>query len=221
MTDLTIETHGVTLELCPERAAYRPDTDEVLVADVHLGKAATFRRAGRPIPKGTTKRELVRLDALLARKGSSRLTILGDLFHADVDAESPTARTFRQWLECRESIEVVLVRGNHDRHARGLIEELGLRAEEEPFSAGALSYRHHPGGSDPFIAGHVHPGARMDDGSDRLKLPVFWDRSDGLVLPAFGEFTGLQVIRPETQDRVAAVTPTGVVEVPGALLAAR
>ena len=219
MRDRALTSHGVELELCPERAAYRPDRREVLVADVHLGKAATFRRAGRPIPRGTTAGELARLAALVERKGARRLTILGDLFHADVEPDSPTADTFRAWLAARGDLEVLLVQGNHDRHARRLLDELDLRMVSEPYEADGLAYRHHPRGEGPFVAGHLHPGARLDDGRDRLKVPVFWERADGLVLPAFGAFTGQHVVQASPPDRIAAVTPTGVIAVPTALLA--
>ena len=117
MKDLDIELGGVTLRLCPERAAFRPAEGELLVADVHIGKAAAFRRAGRAMPPGTTRRELERIDALVARLGARRLTLLGDLFHDEVEPDSPTARTFSRWLLERSDLEVTLVRGNHDRHA--------------------------------------------------------------------------------------------------------
>lgn len=213
-SDLELHHGGALLELCPERAAFRPDREELLVADVHLGKASAFRRAGRPIPHGTTATELERLDALVARKSARRLTFLGDLFHDSVDPSGPTARRFRAWLERRDDLEITLVRGNHDRHAVDLIEELPLRAVPEPADASPLAYRHHPSpGAALHVAGHVHPGVRLDDGSDRLRLPVFWRRAGSLVLPAFGSFTGLQLVEPEPDDDLAAVTPTGVVAI--------
>lgn len=217
MTDLEVTFAGVDLLLCPERAAFRPDRAELLLADVHVGKAAAFRRAGRPIPPGTTRQEVGRIDALVRRLGARRITLLGDLFHDEVEPESPTARTFAAWLEGRPAEEVTLVRGNHDRHAAELIEQLPLRAVAEPSVVGGLAYRHHPGGEGPFVAGHVHPGVRLVDRSDSARLPLFWARPQGLVLPAFGGFTGLQLVAPGEEDRLYAVTPTAVLEVPAAL----
>lgn len=212
--DLELHHGGTLLELCPERAAYRPDREDLLVADVHIGKASAFRRAGRPIPHGTTATELERLDALVARKGARRVTFLGDLFHDSVDAAGPTARRFRAWLERRSDLEITLVRGNHDRHAVDLIAELPLHAVPEPADAAPLAYRHHPAhGEASHVAGHVHPGVRLDDGTDRLRLPIFWRRAGALVLPAFGAFTGLQLIDPAPDDDLVAVTPTGVVAI--------
>lgn len=214
MTDLEIQLGGADLVLCPERAAYRAPRHELLLADVHIGKAAAFRRAGRPMPPGTTRRELERIDALVCRLGARRLTLLGDLFHDEVEPESPTARTFQAWLRAQRGLEVNLVRGNHDRHAVELIEYLNLPAVEEPVASEGLIYRHHPGGAGPYVAGHVHPGARLMDRTDRARLPVFWARAEGLVLPAFGQFTGLQVVAPSATDRLYAVTPSAVLQVP-------
>ena len=45
---------GERLHLLPERAVWWPAAGLLLVADVHLGKAATFRRLGQPVPAGTT-----------------------------------------------------------------------------------------------------------------------------------------------------------------------
>jgi len=217
VTDLEIELGGRALVLCPERAAFRPDAGELLLADVHIGKAAAFRRAGRPMPPGTTRRELERIDALVSRLGARRLTLLGDLFHDEIESESPTARTFESWLTAQRAVEVTLVRGNHDRHATDLIERLDLVSVAEPLASEGLVYRHHPGGHGPFVAGHVHPGVRLTDRADSARLPVFWARGDGLVLPAFGQFTGLQIISAGAGDRLFAVTPTAVLEVPPAL----
>lgn len=221
MNDLAIERFGEPLELCCERALFRPGLDEVVIADVHLGKAATFRAAGRPIPRGTTKRELERLDALTARKCAKRLTVLGDLFHAAVDPAGPMAESFASWLARRSDLEVVLVRGNHDRHARSFLETLPLEIHDEPWQVQGIDYRHHPDPRRPSLGGHVHPGVRIDDRADRMKLPVFWMRENDLVLPAFGEFTGLEIVEPDPHDEIAAATPTGVVRVPHGILAAR
>lgn len=217
MSDLEIELGGRALVLCPERAAFRPDEGELLLADVHIGKAAAFRRAGRPMPPGTTRRELERIDALVSRLGARRVTLLGDLFHDEIEPESPTARTFGAWLAAQRQVEVTLVRGNHDRHAAELIDRLDLASVAEPVTSGDLVYRHHPGGEGPFVAGHVHPGVRLVDRADSARLPVFWARAEGVVLPAFGQFTGLQIIPVAPTDRLFAVTPTAVLEVPPAL----
>ena len=49
---------GTALWLLPQRAVWWPAARTAFVADVHFGKAATFRRAGQPVPHGTTAANL-------------------------------------------------------------------------------------------------------------------------------------------------------------------
>ena len=53
---MKIGVAGETLLLFPERAALLAQTQTLLVADPHFGKAATFRSSGIPVPAGTTVR---------------------------------------------------------------------------------------------------------------------------------------------------------------------
>ena len=64
---------GTALQLLPQRALWWPAARMVMVADVHFGKAATFRRAGQPVPHGTTADNLARLDAVLAATGAGAM----------------------------------------------------------------------------------------------------------------------------------------------------
>lgn len=53
---------------------------------------------------------------------------------------------------------------------------------------------------------------------DRLRLPCFWftdaARQAVGVLPAFGSFTGMHLIDRRPEDRVFAVMPQRVIELP-------
>ena len=47
------------------------------------------------------------------------------------------------------------------------------------------------------LAGHVHPAMLLaGPGRERLRLPCFDIGPAGMVLPAFGDFTGAHVLRP-------------------------
>ena len=65
--DLRVEIAGEVLVLMPERVAAWPGRATLLVADAHFGKAASFRAAGIPVPRGTTGDDLASLDTALAR----------------------------------------------------------------------------------------------------------------------------------------------------------
>ncbi len=104
--------------LLPGRAALLPATRTLVCADVHLGKAATFRRAGLPVPEGSGQQDLKRLAGLIAAYNTHRLIIAGDLFHARAGC---TPRVLGEFTDFREQIhkqsntEVILVLGNHER----------------------------------------------------------------------------------------------------------
>ena len=79
---LVIECAGETLWLLPEPALWWPAGRVLWVADLHLGKAATYRALGQPVPGGTTRENLARLSALLHHYRPAQLVFLGDFLHA-------------------------------------------------------------------------------------------------------------------------------------------
>ena len=85
---LAIECAGETLWLLPEHALWWPAGRVLWVADVHLGKAATYRALGQPVPAGTTRENLARLSLLLCHYQPAQLVFLGDFLHA---AQAKTA----------------------------------------------------------------------------------------------------------------------------------
>jgi DNA ligase-associated metallophosphoesterase len=192
---LAREIRGETLLLHPERALSWPARRTLVIADTHFGKGSLFARHGIAVPGGTDALDLGRIDALLRATGSERLLILGDFVHGHVAPDGAAATALEHWIAALHA-ELWLVTGNHDRSAsRGWQPRpawQGIDLHEAPFcfthDADRTSKR------DPLafrIGGHLHPvvaiGARS---KRRLRMPVFWERADSLVLPAFGLFTG-------------------------------
>ena len=81
-TPLPVNVAGETLWLLPERALWWPAQRVLWVADLHLGKAATYRALGQPVPSGTTVANLQRLSQLIAHYQPAQLVFLGDFLHA-------------------------------------------------------------------------------------------------------------------------------------------
>lgn len=63
MSHQPIEHCGQTLWLLADKAIYWPARRALLVADLHIGKAASYRALHQPVPRGTTAATLARLDA--------------------------------------------------------------------------------------------------------------------------------------------------------------
>ncbi|MFT3721471.1 ligase-associated DNA damage response endonuclease PdeM [Pseudorhodoferax sp.] len=196
MPGLAVEWAGEALALLPERALWWPARRTLLVADLHLGKAASFRAAGQPVPVGTTQRNLARLDALIARHAPRQLVVLGDFLHAASARTPALLAALADWRARHAALAVTLVRGNHDGHAGDPPPGLDIATVDEPHRLGPFACCHHPRPhampSTPFVlAGHLHPACVLHGpGRDRLRLPCFVAEAGQAVLPAFGEFTG-------------------------------
>jgi DNA ligase-associated metallophosphoesterase len=217
MSDLCIEVAGEGVWLLPERALFWPHGGTLVAADLHWGKAATFRAAGIPIPGGATTDDLARLDAALARTGAQRLAVLGDLFHARAGRiASRTLAELRQWRNRRPDVEILLVRGNHDRHAGDPPPDLRINCVNAPAFLPPFVLRHQPETSPEgyTLAGHVHPALVLSGPAlQRERLPCFLVRPKVTLLPAFGSFTGGAAVRPERGDRAFVVADGEVLSV--------
>lgn len=216
----TIDAAGAPMVLLAERAVWLPRTGVALVADVHLGKAATFRRLGVPVPETTTGATLDRLGDLVDRLRAQRLIVLGDLLHGPAARAPAVIDALAAWRAARPALEVVLVRGNHDARAGDPPAACGIALADEPLALGALRLHHEPPAAVPeggfAVAGHLHPACRLRDRLGGLRLPCFWLRPRQLVLPAFGEFTGGHPVVAAPGDRLYPVADGRVFALPPA-----
>jgi DNA ligase-associated metallophosphoesterase len=214
---LSIDVGVHAFVLLPQRAVLWPAQRLLLVADAHIGKAATFRRHGLAVPGGTTAETLDALSVLVERHGVQRLAFLGDLLHSEHAHTPATHAALARWRERHRSLEVVLVRGNHDDRAGDPPAALGIDAVDEPWCVDGIALCHHPvaAAGAYVMAGHVHPCVHLAGRAhDRLRLPAFWFGPEVAVLPAFGAFTGMHAVQPGAQDRVFVAAGDGVHELP-------
>jgi DNA ligase-associated metallophosphoesterase len=215
---VTVTVTGEELVLLPAKAAYWPRRRTLLIADPHWGKPDTFRAAGVPIATDATFADLDRLALALAETGAERLAILGDLFHAKAGRSPHLFAAVADWLERHRSLDVLLVRGNHDRHAGDPPPAWGFRCESEPVADGPFALRHMPEPTpDRYtLAGHVHPAVTLRGaGRQRLTLPAFVFGGRVGLLPAFGGFTGTAAVAPGPADRAFVVADGEVIAVGG------
>jgi DNA ligase-associated metallophosphoesterase len=214
--DAVASVAGEQLLLLGERAVYWERTRTLFVADPHFGKAAAFRAAGVLVPRGTTGETLSRLDAALDRTRAERIVFLGDFLHAREGRAPETLGAINDWRARRAQVEMILVRGNHDKRAGDPPRELEMRCENAPVIEAPFVFAHHPIRSDDgyVLSGHVHPGARLSGpGRQHSRLPCFWFGREIAVFPAFGEFTGLAVIDAMQGDQVWVVADGEVIAV--------
>ena len=217
MTDISLTLAGEQVCLMSERALYWPGTSTLVVADLHWGKASTFRAPGIPVPIGTTSDDLARLDSALQRTGARRMVVLGDLFHAQANrVATQTLAELRRWRSLAGTFEILLVRSNHDRHGGDPPKDLQINCVNPPAFVPPFIFRHEPADADGAygLAGHVHPGLTLVGRGLQLEtLPCFLVGQRGAIIPAFGNFTAFGTVQPGPEDRVFVVTSDEVLEV--------
>lgn len=211
----TITVGGQVLMLMPQKCVFLPESDILLVADAHIGEAASLPQPGVPVPDGTTDGTLSVLTGLVRRLGVRRVIFLGDVLHS-VHALAPGAlAAVMRWRELHSALELTLVRGNHGDRAGDPPSVLDIQAFDEPLMHRGLALCHHPRPMPGafVLAGHLHPcvsvGGRAHDWQ---RLPCFWFSDHVGVLPAFGAFTGMQAIRVQRGERVFAASADRVFE---------
>lgn len=207
---------GATLAALPERALWWPAEHTLMVADVHVGKAQSFRRLGVPVPQGTTDDSLSRLSLLLAATQAQRLVVLGDWSHSARGLSAAQRDAVRHWRERHAQLDWHLIEGNHDAGTGPLPADWRLQLHAGRWQIGPLTLCHEPVDlpGQFVIAGHSHPCVHIGSGIDRLRLPCFHFRPHCAVLPAFGAFTGMHAIRRAPGDRVVVVVEGTARELP-------
>jgi DNA ligase-associated metallophosphoesterase len=217
----TIAVLDNDLQLLPEKAVYSDRHQALIVADLHLGKAETFQRAGIPITNQVNQDTLERLQQLCDRFSPAQLIILGDLFHscqALTDEVLTLWKTFLATIHSTYQTMTHLVIGNHDQQLVQMVSQQEAQWVEE-CHLGQLLLTHEPTcGQGWFnLCGHVHPCVRLQSRLDRLRLPCFYlDQPENLlILPSFGEFTGGFEVACKPGAIAYAIADSQVIAIPG------
>lgn len=204
---------GEPLRLLAGRALHWPAKRRLLIADLHLGKADAFRRAGIGLPIGGTGGDLQRLDALVAATSADEVWILGDVLHAAIHPAAWRER-WRQWRERHPRLRVIALAGNHDRALFAAAADLRLELAGEAIFDAPFVLRHLPQPEPGWhvLCGHLHPRIAVP-GLPR-RWPAFWLREGLTVLPAFSAFTGGMAPAAAAPERLAACVEGSILWVP-------
>lgn len=186
-----IVVRNEVLTLTNQRAIYWQEHNTLILSDIHIGKTAHFRKHGIPMPDDILQKDLNRLKQLIHHFKPSKILIVGDLFHAQTNSNTVI---FKDWLWQFEDVKFVLIKGNHDRISKHLMDDLNIIVEEElivyPFG---FIHDNAENRAEAFvISGHIHPGVLIrGKGKQKIKLPCYQLTKSQLILPAFSLFTGL------------------------------
>ena len=199
-----------------KKSIFWHDQNMLILADLHLGKAAHFRKAGIAAPADTNEQTLENLESLIDYYHPSSILILGDLFHSRINKDW---QKFIDWKNNYQQINFLLIKGNHDLLSTDDYQRSNLRIYNK-LLLNPFLFVHDADGSDEknsgriTISGHIHPAVKLSGkGRQRITLPCFLYENNNLILPAFGSFTGTHKIPKTKNNRIFAVTDESVIEI--------
>ncbi|MHA7055769.1 ligase-associated DNA damage response endonuclease PdeM [Aquimarina sp. M1] len=208
MTQL-ITIHQQSFILHPCGVVFWKERNILLIADVHLGKISHFRKHGSAVPSKAILKNFEQLDTVIDFFNPDTICFLGDLFHSYINTEW---NLFTSWRNDQEA-KIILITGNHDIISEHKYEKLGVTTGTELILDDFL-LTHHPEERESLFnfCGHIHPGIRLQGlGKQSIKLPCFFLKPNQMIIPAFGEFTGIYILEPAENDKVFAMTDKEVI----------
>ena len=181
---------GTLLEMLPSRTLFLPQTKELLICDIHLGKADYFQQNGIPLTNNSDKNNFARIKKIVKTYSPKKLIILGDLFHSKYSTDKTLQKKVEDLPELLKT-NVELVLGNHDVGCD--IKNIKI-FDIRKIKNIALSHEPVDLGDNKIlnICGHYHPKICLKNKGDKLSFRCFaMDLNKNvLYLPAFGDLTG-------------------------------
>lgn len=207
-----INAGGEEFELTNQRAAFWKSEKALIFSDLHIGKAAHFRKNGIAVASHMMSADLNRLANLIKIFKPEKFIIVGDLLHAGSNSE---VDEFCSWKKAFSDIQFCLIEGNHDRISKKLEDKLCLDIRCDYLEINKILFVHDFDQSKNLfqITGHIHPGYTLRTAVSRIKLPCFVQTEKQLLLPAFSEFTGLDTRSIPKKGKYYIFTPSEIHEV--------
>ncbi len=178
------------LEMLPSKALFLPEKKELLICDIHLGKAEYFQQNGIPLTNNLDKNNFARIKKIVKKYSPEKLIILGDLFHSKFSIDRTLQKKVEDLPELlKTNIELVL--GNHDVGCD--IKNLKISNFRKTKN---IIFSHEPvnleNNKTLNICGHYHPKIYLKSNGDKLSFSCFaMDKNKNILfLPAFGDLTG-------------------------------
>ncbi|WP_222919806.1 metallophosphoesterase [Natrinema sp. SYSU A 869] len=171
-----------------DRAVVFPAAETLVLADIHLGKAAASN-VEAPIDDGSDAIE--RLQGLLADTEPATVVVAGDLLHSFSRIPRGVERDLEWLIETVDAVgaDLIVTPGNHDT----MLEDVfpGTTVGEYRLDDGETVVCHGherpDAAAERYVVGHDHPALAIEG----RKLPCFlygpacYEGADVLVLPAF------------------------------------
>jgi len=214
---MNIATKNINIQnekftLTNQRAAFWEKEKALIFSDLHIGKTAHFRKNGIALANHIMKNDLERLSILIEYFRPQKFIVVGDLLHA---GDNSDVDDFCVWKNQYPQIKFYLVEGNHDRISKKLEEKLCLDFRADVLEINSVLFVHDFDKSHQKfqITGHIHPGFSLNSAVKNIKLPCFVQTENQLLLPAFSEFTGLDLKNTPKKGKFFVFTDSEIFEI--------
>ena len=201
------------LWLSGERSVYWEEEKALVVSDLHFGKTGHFRKSGIAVPQKVYKEDLQRLVMLLDFFKPTQLIVVGDFFHSHLNSELDW---FMRWREDFPTLEILLVKGNHDILKKDWYVKAGISLVDNELRRSPFLFIHERCNDEADLytfCGHIHPGIYLQGlGKQSLRFPCFYFGRQHCILPAFSRFTGTALVEPGCQEQVYAIVENNLVK---------
>jgi DNA ligase-associated metallophosphoesterase len=213
--ELKISNPNIHLTLLPQKVIWAKDITSMFLADLHFGKAAHFRKSGLPIPELIHQKDLTVIQYLMETYLPTDFYLLGDLFHSVWNEQWQVLNDF---LSQFTSTKFHLILGNHDVLGEKFYSSSIFLIHPEPLELDSLILSHEPMENIPEgkinLCGHIHPGYSLRGKARQIiKIPCFHFKPNQITLPAFGHFTGLMMVKPQSQDKIYGVCEEKIIQI--------
>lgn len=212
---VTVPFKGFSLEILSKKALWIKELEILMIADLHFGKAAHFRKSGIPIPEPIHEQDFKDLTALHKQFKPKDTYFLGDLFHSVWNEQWDVLNSF---LETFTQTQFHLVKGNHDILHPSVYRQSVLKIHQEPLIIEIFALSHEPQEKSLNgmlnICGHLHPGVLLrGKARQSVRIPCFYWSGSTLILPSFGNFTGLALVEPKEGDQIFGISGEKVIPI--------
>ncbi|GAA4746890.1 ligase-associated DNA damage response endonuclease PdeM [Flavisolibacter ginsenosidimutans] len=206
--------YSQNLWLSAQRSLFWEEEKALVVSDLHFGKTGHFRKAGIAVPQSVYKEDLQRLVSLLNHFRPQKLIVVGDFFHSSANTELDW---FKRWRESFSSLQIILVRGNHDILNDQWYAGAAIDVVYPTLQSGPFLFSHDQcdvNGPLYSFCGHIHPGVVIHGlGKQSLRFPCFYFAEEHCILPAFSKFTGAVGMDKSPAQAIYAVVENELVKI--------
>ena len=201
-----IKVQGLDTYLLPERAAYLPEHNLLIIADWYLGKGRVTTASENK--ENLLSHELNKLQDLLKAYNIEKVLFLGNLFH---DPKWAEYEPFQAFIAGFSNVEFIWVASNDAADQYETLSDnkykLQIREQYVVDKVFFFSQEQDNFAQEGFqVVASQSPGYIIQGkAGQNYRMPCFLHEEDMLVLPAFGQFTDMNLIEKVKGTKIYAI----------------